>query len=464
MNTHILNPAGRNGPHRESAGVNRADPDCNEFTPVLTWLARHPGPWLVAVWGPLLLVLPVALAAAGGQAVQVAVLLLVGGAYAGAAVAAFSASAPRWLPAVLLAGQTALTFVVLRGAAWTAERAGQGPGSTAAPWLPGPGLFGPAVLGACMVLALLAVGAATALPRAWSPAAIITVAINGGILVGTDVGAASGPAGAGPAVGLAAGTACFLAGLLAWLVRYVLALVNELMATRERLAGAAVAEERRRFSRDLHDLLGHTLSVIVVKGELIRRLAPLDPDAAARHAADVQAIGRQALAEVREAVSGYRGQGLAAELESARAALEAADVSVGISDSTVPQDMDDAGSAFLAWVVREGTTNVLRHARAGHCQISLFRTGEDVRLDLVDDGLAGVAMRAGDAAFHAGTWPAPGGHDLQAGGSGLRGLRERAAGVGGEMVASATASGFRLSATVPSAESRAVLRSRQPGT
>lgn len=376
MNTHIMNT------HRLPVGTSKqSGAECNEFTPVLVWLASH--------------------------------------------------RTPRWLGPVFFAAAAALMLAVL----W----AGAGHASP-----DGAGAVAASVVVTGLALALVCVGSVAALGRRWGPAAVITIAVNGAVLVGAWAGSWT--------AGLCTAAACLLAGLITWMAQYLLALVRDLMSTRERLAETAVADERRRFSRDMHDLLGHTLSVIVVKGELIRRLAPLDAEAAARHAGDVQAIGRQALAQVREAAAGYRSQGLAAELENAQAALYAADVSVSVSDGTVPQDLDDAGEAVLAWVVREGTTNVLRHAKAGRCRISLFRTGDSVRVDVVDDGLAGKAASTSRSTVSASTRSAStgsAGPGPAADGSGLRGLRERVAGVGGDLVAGATASGFRLSATIP---------------
>src|SRR5690606_5786437 len=133
----------------------------------------------------------------------------------------------------------------------------------------------------------------------------------------------------------------------------------------QQLALAAVDRERVRFSRDLHDLLGHTLSVIVVKAEAVRRIADSDPAAASAHAQDIEDIGRRALSEVREAVGGYRNASLASELDRARRALEAASVDVAIDWDTGP--LGNAAEETLAWVVREGATNVVRHARAQRC-------------------------------------------------------------------------------------------------
>ncbi|MEW9528182.1 sensor histidine kinase [Microbispora sp. NPDC049125] len=208
--------------------------------------------------------------------------------------------------------------------------------------------------------------------------------------------------------------------------------IRELQRTRRELAVAAVAEERLRFSRDLHDVLGHTLSVMVVKAEAVRRLAPVDAAAAAGQAADIEQIGRQALTEVRATVTGYRGRGLAAELESARTVLADAGVDASISTSVVrlPPETD----ALLGWAVREGVTNVIRHSGARSCGIDLRRGGGLV-LEIRDDGSPSAGER-------------PAG-----GGNGLDGLRERVTAVGGEMEAGPLPGrGFLLRVAVPEEE------------
>ena len=128
-----------------------------------------------------------------------------------------------------------------------------------------------------------------------------------------------------------------------------------------------LTEERERFSRDLHDLLGHTLSVMVVKAQAVRRLVAQDPDAAAEHAADIEQIGRQALVDVRQAVDAMRAPTLAEELDGARRALDAAGIATTVVESVTPSPDADA---VLAWVVREGATNVLRHSGASACRIA----------------------------------------------------------------------------------------------
>jgi two-component system, NarL family, sensor histidine kinase DesK len=202
---------------------------------------------------------------------------------------------------------------------------------------------------------------------------------------------------------------------------------QELRETREELARLAVSEERLRISRDLHDLLGHSLSVIAIKSELARKLLDRDPIGAAAELDDIQAVTRTALAEVREAVQGYRRLALAEALESAQTALAAAGIDCELADADValPADVD----AVLAWAVREGTTNVIRHSGALHCAIRVRADGDRAAVEIEDDGRA-----------------AP----MTGRGSGLNGLRERARRVRGELEADALpGGGFRLRLTVP---------------
>ena len=139
--------------------------------------------------------------------------------------------------------------------------------------------------------------------------------------------------------------------------------VAELRQTRAELARVAVAGERLRIARDLHDLLGQSLSLITLKAELSRRMLDTDTTSAAREMAELEAVARQSLSDVREAVAGYRQPDLVAELGAARQLLAAAGLSCQIStpaDLSLPADVD----TVLAWTVREGITNVVRHARA----------------------------------------------------------------------------------------------------
>ncbi|MEU4693468.1 histidine kinase [Actinoplanes sp. NPDC023714] len=204
-------------------------------------------------------------------------------------------------------------------------------------------------------------------------------------------------------------------------VRFV-RLVEELRRTQEELARTVVERERLRFAQDLHDLLGHTLSLIVVKAEVVRRLAPSDGERAAVEAADIERIGRTALAEVREAVTGYRASDFAGELENARAVLADAGIAVRVREDGRP--VDDA----FRWVLREGVTNVLRHSRATRCDI-IVGTGT---LTIADDGVGGA------------------GADFTGPGNGLRGLTERLSAAGGTLVAGPSAGGgWELTARIP---------------
>jgi two-component system sensor histidine kinase DesK len=218
-----------------------------------------------------------------------------------------------------------------------------------------------------------------------------------------------------------------LVGLSIVGVLFLVGTVSELRSAREELARLAVSEERLRFARDIHDLLGHSLSVIVLKSELLTRVLPEDAPARARQEAEeIEAVARGALREVREAVAGYRKASLATEMTGAAAAFEAA----GIDYQRVQQGgvITPEAEAVLAWAVREGVTNVIRHSRASRCSIRVGRENGSIVLDVVDDGRGGKP-----------------GH-----GNGLRGVAERVAGVGGALEAGPLAhEGFRLRVTVP---------------
>jgi two-component system sensor histidine kinase DesK len=191
----------------------------------------------------------------------------------------------------------------------------------------------------------------------------------------------------------------------------------------EELKTMAVEQERARFARDLHDLLGHSLTVITVKSELAGRLLDRDPQRAAAEVADIERLAREALADVRSTVAGYRGVTLAAEISSARAALDAAGMTAELPGAVddVPGDRRE----LFGWVLREGVTNVLRHSDARRVRVSLSARS----VEIVDDGSA-----------------AAGGVD----GNGLSGLRERLSLVGGRLDAGpAEGGGFRLYAELP---------------
>ncbi len=197
-----------------------------------------------------------------------------------------------------------------------------------------------------------------------------------------------------------------------------------LRLAQEEIERLATVAERERIARDLHDLLGHTLSVIVLKAELASRLMERDPQRAATEVSEVERISRTALAEVRAAVQGYRGQSLARELEEARRTLAAAGIAVETEIEAV--ELPGTRDEVLALAVREAITNIIRHSSARSVRIELQSRGEGVRLTVADDG------RGGDAPE----------------GSGLRGMRERLAAFGGSLERD-TSAGTRLSIVLP---------------
>jgi two-component system sensor histidine kinase DesK len=211
----------------------------------------------------------------------------------------------------------------------------------------------------------------------------------------------------------------------------------ELRAARAELAELAVAEERLRFARDLHDLLGQSLSLIALKAQLAGRLLPDRPDEAARHIADLQGVSREALGEVREAVAGYRSPTLAQEMAGARMALEAAGIEARFDNPQIalPPDVE----AVLAWTVREGATNVIRHSGASHATIRIEPGLAAANAEILDDGVGGTQSPSGSGTGNGG-----------AAGHGIVGLRERVQGLGGELDAGpAPDGGFRLRVSVP---------------
>ena len=249
-----------------------------------------------------------------------------------------------------------------------------------------------------------------------------------------------------------------LAGMLAYSAERRNTLVYRLRETRAELARAAVAEERLRISRDLHDLLGHSLSLIALKAELAGRLIGKDPDRAAREIADLETVARRSLTEVRQAVTGYRQPSLAAELVSSRRMLASAGVQCEIRAPSA-YSLPTAVDALLAWTVREGATNIVRHAGAKHAEIAIEVAGTEAAAWLSDDGTGPYLEPAPGSAAAAGAAAAvvPGVAEEVAGlvpeagpGSGLAGLAERAARLGGTLSAGAGArGGFWLRVSVP---------------
>ncbi len=294
---------------------------------------------------------------------------------------------------------------------------------------------------AAVVLALLAVAIALAQPRIdWTVLFIATGAAAGRIAGSRSAGAATlaiaalavlvlVAADAVPIDALESGFEVVLAGMLVFIFSQLEHSVGDLRRARAQGERLAVSEERLRIARDMHDLLGHSLSVIALKVELARRLVERDPGRATQELREVEAVTRDSLRDVRVAVAGYRRITLDTELAAARMALSAAGVVVDIHPPD--RELDEETDRLLGWIVREGVTNMVRHSGATHCAIDAATTEGGLRLEITDDG-------------H-GSADAPGGL-----GSGLRGIRERVEAVGGHMQAGpAEGRGFRLAAFVP---------------
>lgn len=198
---------------------------------------------------------------------------------------------------------------------------------------------------------------------------------------------------------------------------------RELQRTREALAVAAVAAERERIGRDLHDILGHSLTAIAVKAGLARRLVGRDDPAAATEIGEVERLAREALADVRATASGFREVSLAGELAVAGTVLQAAGVTAHLP--TAVDEVDPSVRVLFGYVVREAVTNVVRHAHARTCTVTVGpRT-----VEIVDDGT--------------GANPAPAGN-------GLSGLTDRVRAAGGTLTARTRAGGgFAVRVTVP---------------
>jgi len=242
--------------------------------------------------------------------------------------------------------------------------------------------------------------------------------LAGPLVVATTIGVlALGPlAGWGSQVGTAFGVAA--ASLAIFGLRTVLSRNVDLLRAHRENAELAVENERTRLARDLHDILGHSLTVITVKAELAQRLFDVDPERARTEVADLERLSRDALADVRRAVEGYRELTLPGEIARARNVL----TTVGIA-AEVPGSADQVPSELrelFAWTIREGVTNVVRHSGARSCTVALTPTSVEVR----DDGRG---------------CPAPPGS-----GSGLAGLRERAAALGAVVVTRSLQPGYLL--------------------
>ncbi|MDA2806464.1 sensor histidine kinase [Nocardiopsis suaedae] len=275
---------------------------------------------------------------------------------------------------------------------------------------------------------LLAVLPAAAVWAMRSRRVMSTLAIVSGI-------AAAGHPHPGAALAVIAGTwgaAIAIVHLYAWSI----AIMRRLESAHRTEALLAVAEERLRFARDLHDTLGRTLAVVALKSELAGRLSG-DPRAQAEMA-EVQALAASSQEEIREVVRGYRRVDLETELEGARSVLAAAGVDVRVSGADAVGGLGREDRSLLGWVVREGATNVIRHSRATRCSVA-FETGpEDAAVTIVNDGV----RRGPDK----GVRPADPGRGP---GTGLAGLRQRLADHGGTVEHGGDGRTYHLRARIP---------------
>ena len=219
------------------------------------------------------------------------------------------------------------------------------------------------------------------------------------------------------------GASVGLAGLAVFGFSRLIRANHELAAARNEVAVLAAERERARIARDMHDLLGHSLTTVTVKAALASRLVDSDPNRARDEMQDVERLAREALADVRATVTGFRDVRLSTELISARQVLEAAGIEAELPGVVDNVEGDLAG--LFGWVLREGVTNVVRHSRAGRVTVVV----EPRAIEIVDDGQA-----SGDGVV----------------GNGLSGIAERTASVGGRMLAGPSGGrGYRLRVEVP---------------
>jgi two-component system sensor histidine kinase DesK len=200
---------------------------------------------------------------------------------------------------------------------------------------------------------------------------------------------------------------------------------RKLRKANEEIEHLAKVAERERIARDLHDVLGHTLSVITLKSELAGKLIDRDPQRAGKEIREVEEISRQALSEVRDAIRGYRAKGLLAELAQAKSTLETAGLAVQCDAATTVK-LPAMQESVLSLAVREGVTNVVRHAQARTCRLRLEQQNGSFRLEIHDDGLGFSSTE----------------------GNGLRGMRERVEMLGGTLERR-NQSGTTLTITLP---------------
>ncbi|MCU7722528.1 sensor histidine kinase [Actinoplanes sp. KI2] len=224
------------------------------------------------------------------------------------------------------------------------------------------------------------------------------------------------------------GLAVVLGSLATWGIRLATERQSRLLAAQKEIADLAVQNERSRIAADLHDILGHSLTVVTVKAELAQRLLDVDVERARKELADLEGLARDALADVRSTAMGMRGISLPGEIAAAREALEAANV-----QATLPGAADEVPSRnreLFAWTIREAVTNVVRHSKARHVAVLLAPAS----VEIVDDGVGHLPDKTPNN------------------GQGLAGLRRRAEALGGRLTVGGREDqqGFRVRVEVPS--------------
>jgi len=224
------------------------------------------------------------------------------------------------------------------------------------------------------------------------------------------------------------GLAVVLGSLATWGIRLATERQGRLLAAQKEIADLAVQNERARIAADLHDILGHSLTVVTVKAELAQRLLDVDVERARKELADLEGLARDALSDVRSTALGVRGISLPGEIAAAREALAAANV-----QATLPGAADEVPSRnreLFAWTIREAVTNVVRHSKARHVSVLL----DPCSVEIVDDGVGVMTDVTGRN------------------GQGLAGLRRRAEALGGHLTVGGREGrpGFRVRVEVPS--------------
>jgi two-component system sensor histidine kinase DesK len=223
------------------------------------------------------------------------------------------------------------------------------------------------------------------------------------------------------------GLAVLLGSLATYGIRLATERQNRLVLAQGELAELAVQNERTRIANDLHDILGHSLTVVTVKAELAQRLLDIDLDRARKELADLESLARDALADVRSTAMGVRGISLPGEIAAAREALAAANVEASLPGAA--DEIPSRNRELFAWTIREAVTNIVRHSRARHAEVRLGPAS----VEIVDDGIGCRSAEAGD-------------------GQGLDGLRHRADLLGAKLTVGGRDDqpGFRVRVEVPS--------------